>query len=71
VGTAVTGPEQLLAAVADALNACERAGLRIDNLKDGTVWTSAGYVLPFGDERLGARWVVRACTPTPLQAHGG
>ena len=49
----------LLAAIADALNAAERAGLPITNLHAGAIWTDAGYVLPFGDERLGCRWVVR------------
>ena len=51
---------RLLAAIADAMNAAERAGLPIDNLHAGTVWTEAGYVVPFGDERIGCRWVVRA-----------
>ena len=50
---------RLLAAVANALNAAERAGLPITNLHAGVIWTDAGYVLPFGDERLGCRWVVR------------
>lgn len=59
----MTGQGRLLADVAAAMNACERAGLRIDNLKNETVWTRAGYVLPVGDERLGTRWVVRARTP--------
>jgi hypothetical protein len=56
------GARHLLAAVADALNAAERAGLPIDNLHAGVIWTEAGYVVPFGDDRLGCRWVVRART---------
>jgi len=51
---------RLLAAIAEAMNAAERAGLVITNLQDGIVWTPAGYVVPFGEERLGCRWVVRA-----------
>ena len=51
---------RLLAAIADALNAAEQAGLPIDNLQSGTVWTGAGYVIPFGDDQPGRRWVVRA-----------
>ena len=31
----------------------------ITNLHAGVIWTDAGDVLPFGDERLGCRWVVR------------
>lgn len=62
---------RLLAAIADAMNAAERAGLPIDNLHAGVIWTEAGYVIPFGDDRLGCRWVVRAraeFTPQPGQA---
>ncbi len=60
---------RLLAAIADAMNAAEQAGLPIVNLHAGIVWTDAGYVLPFG-ERPGRRWVVRARTeyePQPDQ----
>lgn len=53
---------RLLAAIADAMNAAERAGLPITNLHAGAIWTDAGYVLPFGDERLGCRWVIRERT---------
>ncbi len=63
---------RLLAAIADALNAAERAGLVIGNLQAGAVWTRAGYVVPFGDERLGCRWVVRARAEyTPQSRPGG
>jgi len=59
---------RLLAAVADALNAAERAGLPIDNLHAGVIWTEAGYVVPFGDDRIGCRWVVRARTKCASQS---
>jgi len=58
----VTHAARLLAAVADALNAAEQAGLPITNLHAGIVWTDAGYVLPFGDDHPGHRWMVRART---------
>ena len=61
LGPLVTPPgdhHRLLAAVADALNACERNGLIIDLEKDGAI-SSRGYVLPVGDGRLGHRWAVR------------
>ena len=62
----MTDARHLLAAIADAMNAAERAGLIIGNLHEGTVWTRAGYVMPFGDDRPGCRWVVRARTePSP------
>lgn len=48
----------LLAAIADALNAAERAGIAVD-LNHGAVLTTYGYVLPVGDARLGSRWAVR------------
>ena len=48
----------LLSAVADALNACERAGIALD-LFHGAVLTTYGYVFPAGDARLGYRWAVR------------
>ena len=59
---AASDPARLLAAVADALNRCERSGLIID-LEHGGVLTSRGYVLPVGDERLGMRWQVRTRLP--------
>jgi hypothetical protein len=48
----------LLAAVSDALNACERSGVLV-SLTEGAVATSCGYVLAVGDPRLGSRWAVR------------
>jgi hypothetical protein len=48
----------LLAAVADALNACERSGILV-SLTEGAVTTRCGYVLAVGDARLGSRWAVR------------
>ena len=51
-------PSRLLAAVAEALNACERHGLAVD-LEHGAALTARGYVLPVGDSRLGSRWAVR------------
>ena len=50
---------RLLAAVAEALNACERHGLAVD-LEHGAALTARGYVLPVGDSRLGSRWAVRS-----------
>lgn len=55
-------PGILLAAVASALNACERAGITVD-LEHGAVSTRCGYVVPFGDPRLGSRWTVRSRLP--------
>jgi hypothetical protein len=57
-------PGRLLGQVADALNACERAGLVVQ-LAHGTVVTGHGYVLPVGDPRLGARWQARTLLPAP------
>jgi hypothetical protein len=51
-------PARLLAAVADALNACERAGITV-TIPGGAVATEHGYVLPVGDPRIGSRWAVR------------
>jgi len=51
-------PARLLGAVAEALNALERAGIAAD-LAHGAVLTTYGYVLPAGDPRLGSRWAVR------------
>ena len=61
----------LLADIADALNAAERAGLTVDNLTDGIIWTRAGYVVPFGDPRPGCRWVVRTRTKFTSQPDEG
>lgn len=48
----------LLKQVADALNACERAGMALD-LSHGAVTSRAGYVLPGGP---GQGWSVRLRT---------
>lgn len=50
---------RLLAAIADAMNAAERAGITIEH-PEIDLMTSHGDVLPIGDERLGTRWVARA-----------
>lgn len=55
----VSDHARLLAAVAEALNACERHGLVVD-LEHGAALTTRGYVLPVGDSRLGSRWAVRS-----------
>ena len=60
--TARPDASRLLGAVAEALNACERAGITIGSPKVA-VMTSHGDVLPIGDERLGARWAARARMP--------
>lgn len=57
-------PGRLLAAVADALNQCERAGVMV-RLAHGTVVTEYGYVLAVGDPRLGARWQARTRLDPP------
>jgi hypothetical protein len=44
----------LLSSVADALTACEAAGIAV-RLKHGAVMTPLGYVLPLGDGRWAAR----------------
>ena len=44
----------LLALVAEALTACEAAGITV-KLKHGAVMTLLGYVLPLGDGKWGAR----------------
>ena len=51
-------PPSLLAAVADALNMCERHGIIVD-LDHGAALTTRGYVMAVGDPRLGHRWAVR------------
>lgn len=52
---------RLLQAVADALNECSAAGLRV-KLKHNAVYTREGYVLPVKDER----WVARTLLYTEL-----
>ena len=49
---------RLLAAIADALNAAERAGITVEH-PSIALMTSHGDVLPIGDDRLGARWTAR------------
>ena len=54
----------LLQAVADALNACDRAGIGV-KLRHGIVMTHAGYVLP------GTRgWVARTLIYTEFTPTG-
>lgn len=47
----------LLSAVAEALTACEAAGIPV-KLKHGAVMTPLGYVLPLGDGTWGARTLI-------------
>lgn len=61
-------PAALLAAISDALNAAERAGLLIDGLEHGTVQTRAGCVVPFRTAELGQRWVSRPRIPRRVAA---
>lgn len=51
----------LLQELADVLNECASAGLRV-KLKHGVVYTREGYVLPIDDER----WVARTLLYTEL-----
>jgi len=64
----------LLAALAGALNACDKAGI-LAKLSHGAVITQFGYVLPFGDDDpalgLGSRWVARTRTLTEFPADQG
>jgi hypothetical protein len=53
---------RLLPALADALNACERAGITVQ-LAHGAAWTRHGYVLPAGDPRIGSLWAARPALP--------
>lgn len=50
------GAASLLAAVADALNACEHAGITV-KLAHGAVITESGYVFAVGP--AGSPWAVR------------
>ena len=52
--------EQLLGAVADALTACEAAGITI-KLKHGIVLTRQGYMLP-----VNSGWVARTRQWSPF-----
>ena len=62
-----TDAQVLLAAVADALNACERARITV-KLAHGAVLTPVGYVLPVYPD-AGERFAVRtmALTEFPVQ----
>jgi hypothetical protein len=62
---APSDPARLLAAVADALNALENAGITVD-LAGGAVMTERGYVMAVGDDRLGSKWQARTRLWTPL-----
>ena len=57
-----TDPQRLLSLVADALNACERAGMVVD-ASNGALACRYAYILPVGDSRLGSRWAVRMRLP--------
>jgi hypothetical protein len=59
---ASTDPARLLSAVADALNALERAGI-VTEVDHWAVSTRYGHVIPVGDPRLGSRWAVRPRVP--------
>ena len=59
-----TDPARLLAAVADALNALERAGITAE-VDHWAVSTRYGHVIPVGDPRLGSRWAYRARVEAP------
>ena len=63
-------PQRLLSSVADALNACERAGIILD-ADNGALSCRPGYVLPAGDGRLGSRWAVRMRLPADYAPEGG
>ena len=52
---------RLLNQLADALNECQQAGLRV-KLKHDTVYTREGYVLPVGDG-----WVTRTLVYTEFE----
>lgn len=56
----------LLAAVADALNACDRAKITV-KLAHGAVLTPGGYVLPVYPD-AGERYVVRTMALTEFSA---
>ena len=60
------GVRVLLTAVADALNACERARITV-KLAHGAVLTPAGYVLPVYPD-AGERYVVRTMALTEFSA---
>jgi len=61
---------QLLGAVADALNKCERAGIAV-TLAGGAAQTDHGYVMAVGDRRLGTRWAARLRAHHPMSPEPG
>jgi hypothetical protein len=68
--TSLSHPDtaSLLAAVADALNAVENAGIGV-RLAHGAVITEHGYVFPVGPDD--APWAVRTRTLTPFPVPEG
>ena len=58
--------EELLTAVARALNACDAAGYEV-RLKHGAVMTRVGYVLPLGD----GKWCARTLNWSPFSGQAG
>jgi hypothetical protein len=60
--------QKLLASLADALNACDRAGFTV-KLAHGAVITRAGYVLPVYPE-AGERYAVRTMALTEFPVTG-
>ena len=60
--------QKLLSCLADALNACDRAGFTV-KLAHGAVITRAGYVLPVFPE-AGERYAVRTMALTEFPAAG-
>ena len=60
--------QKLLAAVADALNACDRAGFTV-KLAHGAALTRAGYVIPIFTEP-GERYAVRTMALTEFPVAG-
>ena len=60
--------QKLLASLADALNACDRAGFTV-KLAHGAVITRAGYVLPVFPE-AGERYAVRTMALTEFPVAG-
>ena len=62
----VPDAEELLAAVAEALTACEAAGYTV-KLKHGAVMTRVGYVLPLGD----GEWCARTLNWSPFSDQVG
>ena len=61
------GAASLLGAVADALNACHRAGIAVE-LAHGAVICEPGYVLGVGPDD--APWAVRTRALTPFPVTG-